>query len=213
MMAAPDPQKVKLLISRGADVKARGSSGNDALTIAAAYRNTSSSVRALLDAHAEVSPPEDAHVRRPPLVFASMTGDLTNVKMLLKAGADASEGSPVAEAITFGHTDVVRALIQAGADTSLTESSGVNLLHWATLTGRASIIPLLAKAGVPIDDKDKAGFTPLMYAATIDRGNTALLRALMIAGANPSVQSPEGLNAYEQADRFQHSEPSKSGKW
>src|SRR4030095_16508888 len=138
----------------------------------------------------EVSPPEDVHVRRPALVFASMTGDVANVKLLLKAGADASEGAPVAEAITFGHADVVRSLIQAGADTGLTESSGVNLMHWATITGRASVIPLLAKAGVPLNDTDKAGFTPLMYAATVDLGNSATLRALLAAGGGPSIPNP-----------------------
>ena len=134
-----------------------------------------------------------------------MTGDVANVKLLLKAGADASEGAPVAEAITFGHADVVRALIEAGADTGLTESSGVNLMHWATITGRSSVIPLLAKAGVPVNDKDKAGFTALMYAATLDNGNTELLDALITAGADPLIPNPEGRNAFEQATLFQHS--------
>jgi ankyrin repeat protein len=204
MMAAPDAQKVKLLLARGADVKARGSSGNDALTIASAYRGTTESLRLLLDAHADIMAPEDAHARRPPLVFASMTGDLANVKLLLARGADASADSPVAEAITFAHPDVVRALIQAGADTGLTESTGVNLLHWATITGRASVIPLLAKAQVPLNDTDKAGFTPLMYAATIDIGNTESLRALLAAGADPSIRNPEGRTALEQARFFKH---------
>jgi ankyrin repeat protein len=204
MMAAPDEQKVKLLLSRGADAKARGSSGNDALTIASAYRGTTASVRALLEARAELAPPEDVHVRRPPLVFASMTGDVANVKLLLSRGADPSEGSPLAEAITFGHADIVRALIQAGADTGLTESSGVNLLHWATITNRSSVIPLLAKAGVPLNDPDKAGFTPLMYAATLDYGNTTSLRALLAAGADPAARNAEGRTALEQARYFKH---------
>jgi len=204
MLAAPDAQKVKLLISRGADVKARGSSGNDALIIAAAHRGTAVSLRSLLDAHAEVSPPEDAHAHHTALVFASMNGDLANVKLLLNRGGDAAQGAPVAEAITFGHADVVRALIQAGADTGLTESSGVNLIHWATITGRASVIPFLAKAGVPLNDTDKAGFTPLMYAATIDQGNTATLRALLEAGADTSIRNPEGRTALEQARFLKH---------
>ena len=70
-----------------------------------------------------------------------------------------------AEAITFGRTDVVRILIHAGADTGLTESSGVNLVHWATITGRAGVIPLLAKAGVPVNDSGQGG----LHAADVCR--------------------------------------------
>jgi ankyrin repeat protein len=204
MMAAPNVEKVRLLLARGADVKARGSSGHDALTIASGYRGTAASLRALLDAGADVEPPHGVRVRRPPLVLASMNGDLSNVKLLLNRGADASTDAPIAEAITFGHADVVRALIQAGADTGLTEASGVNLLHWATITGRASVIPELVKAGVPLNDTDKAGFTPVMYAATIDFGDTATLRALLDAGADLSVRNPDGRDPLEQARHFKH---------
>lgn len=204
MMAAPNVDKVRLLIARGADARARGSSGHDALTIAAAYRGTAPAVRALLGAGADVNPPDRIRVHRPPLVFAAMTGDLENLKLLLDRGANPSADGPIAEAITFGHPDSVRALIRAGADTSLMESSGVNLLHWATITGRASVIPLLAKAGVPLNETDKAGFTPLMYAATIDFGNTAALRALLSAGADQTIKNPEGLDALAQAHHLQH---------
>jgi ankyrin repeat protein len=88
----------------------------------------------------------------------------------------------------------------------------VNLLHWATITGRPSVIPLLAKAGVPLNDKDKAGFTPLMYAATIDFGTSAVLNALVTAGADPFIVSPDGRNAFEQAERFQHSKVKANAK-
>src|SRR5262249_712458 len=40
MAAAPDAEKVRLLLARGADPKARGSAGADALTIATAHRGS-----------------------------------------------------------------------------------------------------------------------------------------------------------------------------
>jgi ankyrin repeat protein len=95
-------------------------------------------------------------------------------------------------------------LIRAGADVGLTEGSGVNLLHWATITGRADVIPLLARAGVPLNDTDKAGFTPLMYAATLDFGDTAALRALLAAGADRSIRNSDGRTAVEQARYLHH---------
>src|SRR5581483_4883186 len=64
MMAAPDPEKVRLLLARGADVRARARNGWDALTVAAGYRGTAESLRLLLDAGAEVDPPPAARASR-----------------------------------------------------------------------------------------------------------------------------------------------------
>ena len=67
----------------------------------------------------------------------------------------------LSRAVTFGYPDVVRALASAGSSTGVVESSGINLLHWAAITNRASLIPLLAQARVPINATDDYGFTPL----------------------------------------------------
>ena len=107
--------------------------------------------------------------------------------------------------MTFGYPDIVRALIAAGAPAKLTESSGINLLHWAVITNHPSVIPALVEAGVPINAKDGFDFTPLMYAATIDFGDTRSLQALLKAGADPNIRNAEGLTAIEQARKYQHS--------
>jgi ankyrin repeat protein len=204
MAAAADAEKVRLLISRGADVKARASSGADALTIAAAYRGTAASLQLLIDAGASLEPPEGVRVRNAPLVLASMSGDLENVKLLIARGAKPSENS-LSEAVTFGYPDVVRTLIAAGADTTMIAGSGMNLLHWAAVTDRASIIPVLAGARVPVNAVDDNGFTPLMYAATIDFGDADVLKALLNAGADKSIRNFEGRTPLDQARRYKHS--------
>jgi ankyrin repeat protein len=56
-------------------------------------------------------------------------------------------------------------------------------MHWAAITNRASVIPVLKAAGVPINDLDGAGWTPLMYAAAIDFGEKSTYEALLSAGA------------------------------
>jgi len=106
--------------------------------------------------------------------------------------------------VTFGYPDIVRALIAAGAPAKLTDGSGINLLHWAAIADRLEVIPALVEAGVSVNARDDAGFTPLMYAATIDFGGTASLRALLKAGADPNVRNGEGRTAAEQARRFRH---------
>ena len=133
-----------------------------------------------------------------------MTGDLENVKLLLARGASASEETAVSNAVTFGYPDIVRTLLSAGASAGFTESSGINLLHWAVITNRPAVIPVLVEAHVRIDAVDDFGFTPLMYAATIDFGNAEAVRALLEAGADRSVRSIEGRTALEQARFFKH---------
>jgi ankyrin repeat protein len=205
MAAALHAGKVRLLLSRGADPRIRARTGADALTIAASHIGTSPSVTALLDAGADAQPPEGVRVRHSPLVAAALAGDDQVVQLLLRRGAKPS-AQAASEAITFGHTDVVRTLIDAGADVTGVDRTGINLLHWATITNRAAIIPLLANARVPIDAIDDAGFTPLMYAATVDQGDQRTLKALLDAGADPAIKNDDGRTALQQARHFAHPE-------
>ncbi len=205
MAAALDADKTRLLLSRGADPTTRSQSRVDALTIALLHPGTADVVTMLLDAGAAVEPPEDMRVRRTPLAAAALAGDLPNVQLLLHRGAKPSLDA-VSDALTFGHTDVVRTLVEAGADVTGVDSTGINLLHWAAITNRASMIPILAKAGVPINAIDDFGYTPLMYAATVDEGDTDTLRALIAAGANPTLKNDDGRTPMQQAKKLGHIE-------
>jgi ankyrin repeat protein len=199
MMAAPDAEKVRLLLARGADAKAKTGSGVDALAIATSYRGTAGSVQALLDAGV----PASVRARHSPLVLASMTGDLANVKLLLAHGADPSPG--LSQAVTYGYPDVTRALIAAGASATVSESSGINLLHWAALTNHPEVVPPLVEAGASVNATDEFNYTPLMYAATIDFGDAEVVRALLKAGADPKIRNDKGRTALEQARYYRHS--------
>jgi ankyrin repeat protein len=149
-------------------------------------------------------------------MFASVAGDADNVSLLLSRGAhpnprpNAAGDSPISQAITYGHVAVLRALIQAGAKTDLVERTGVNLLHWAAITNRAAVIPELAKAGVDVNAIDEHGFTPLMYAATIDFGDTATLRALLASGADRRIKNESGRTPLQQAKRLGYAQLAKA---
>ena len=212
MMAAQDAAKVRLLVARGADVKARAASGCDALTIAVSVRGTAAAVEALLNAGAETQAPQGVRARNSPLLFSAMTGDLDSVRLLLAHDASPSAApapqanTPLAAAVTFGYPDVVRTLIAAGASVHVTEATGINLLHWAAIADRPAVIPILAKAGASLNAIDDNGYTPLMYAATIDFGDDAVLRALLSAGADRTIRNHDGRTALQQARHYGHAQ-------
>ena len=135
MMAAPDAEKVRLLLSRGAKVTAEG---RDHCGFLARHRGFAQGCYMESNADALKA-----------LERASMSGDIENVKLLLKNGAEPSAG--LSQAVTFGYSDLVRTLIAAGANAKMTESTGINLLHWAAIANRPEVIPVLAQAGVPIN--------------------------------------------------------------
>jgi ankyrin repeat protein len=216
MAAAPDEHKVAELVRRGANAKFRSASGYDALTVAATYRGSAATLRVLLDAGVGAEPPDDIKVRHTPIMFASVAGDADNVALLLSRGAhpnprpNAAGDSPISQAITYGHTAVVHALIQAGAKADLVERTGINLLHWAAIANRAEVIPELTKAGVDVNAIDEHGFTPLMYAATIDFGDTATLRALLASGADRRIKNESGRTPLQQAKRLGYAQLAKA---
>jgi ankyrin repeat protein len=96
-------------------------------------------------------------------------------------------------------------LIAAGASAAVSESSGINLLHWAAMTNHPEVIPVLVEAGASVDATDEFNYTPLMYASTIDFGDAEVVKALLKAGADPKIRNDQGRTALEQARFYKHS--------
>jgi ankyrin repeat protein len=216
MMAVRDPQKVKLLIDRGANVNARAESGIDALIVAARHRGSARTVRMLLDKGAKPNAENGVEVRNhaSAFFFATTSGDIEVMKMLLDAGARLDQqmkligtfdASPMNYAVTNNDLAAVKLLIEKGADVNeISLQDGVSLLSWAAIGNRAGIVDLLIASGAQINKVDKLGMTPLLYAASVDWGDTAVIQKLIAAGANTQLKTPEGRTALDLAQLYRH---------
>jgi ankyrin repeat protein len=201
MMAAPDSDKVKLLIGYGADVRAKAQSGYTALMVATTYLDTSRSVRLLLD-HGASARPGKVQFNASPLFLAAMAGDRDNIAILLSKAADPNRrmeiigmfpASPLFAAVPFGDPAVIQALLQGGADIHERDGDGMTALDWAVLAHRTEVVKALLAGGAEANAVDHWGFTPLLYAATVDFGDSEIVTELLKAGADPNIADKGGV--------------------
>lgn len=81
--------------------------------------------------------------------------------------------------------DHVRRCLDDGADPNADLPGGRGPLHWAAgQTHDVEVVRALLEAGAHLELRDASGETPLMYAAGNDRGNAAILNALLDVGAS-----------------------------
>jgi len=223
MFAARDPEKVKLLLARGADVNARAATGITALMVAARYRGNAETVRLLLDKGAKPNPEAEVRNDASALFFAAMSGDVQMARALVEAGARPDQkmtllGQFVSAPLIFtaSNDDVamVEFLLGKGANPNDVDTDGLTALDWATLTNHAGVVQALLKGGARVNHLDKFGMTPLLYAASVDFGDTAVLEKLIAGGADLKAKNKQGQTALDLARTFNHAKAASllSGK-
>ena len=214
MFAARDIEKVKLLTERGADVNARAAAGVTALMVAARYRGNVETVRLLLKKGAKPNADKGAEVRNDAtaLFFAVMAGDVQTARALVEAGARLGDRmkilgrfaqSPLLYA-TFLEPALVEYLIGKGANPNEVDDDKISVLSWASIANNAGMVQSLLAKGAQVNHVDNFGMTPLLYAASIDFGDTSVLETLIGAGADVSAKNKEGLTALDLAKSYRH---------
>ena len=88
-------------------------------------------------------------------------------------------------------TNVVRELLDRGADINLTNNDGNNALWFACFKNNLPLMGLLINAGIKIDNQNDNGVTVLMYAAS--SGKIDAVRLLLTVGANPNLRNLDDL--------------------
>ncbi|MBA3771283.1 MAG: ankyrin repeat domain-containing protein [Ramlibacter sp.] len=113
----------------------------------------------------------------------------------------AQDESPLMMAALKGHLELVRKLIDRGADVNKT---GWTPLHYAATNGHMPVIDLLLENHAYIDAESPNGTTPLMMAAHY--GTPAAVKLLLDAGADPKLKNQLGLTAIDFANRANRKE-------
>lgn len=165
-----DVNTVKTLLDKGVDVNTRDMDGNTALDFAAGEGHLEV-VKVLLDKGADVNV-KGKMLGFTPLMTATRHGHEEIVKILLDKGADVNA---ISGAVTFswtsfdgsssesgvrggwtaliiaaqeGNADIVKVLLQKGADVNIKDVNGDTALVWAEKNNYNEIAQLFKQAGV-----------------------------------------------------------------
>ncbi|OLQ11117.1 Kinase D-interacting substrate of 220 kDa [Symbiodinium microadriaticum] len=128
-----------------------------------------------------------SHAQRIELDDAARCGLLHEVEALLQLPMDPDVvlneygHTPLMQASGNGHVEIVRLLLEAGAQKDALDCDGTTALIWAAHDGRDSVVEVLLEAGVQKDIRENIGWTALMcYLEILSRtfsGKTALMLA------------------------------------
>ena len=130
-----------------------------------------------------------------PLFHASKNGNLRQLKLLIKAGANLNQMlkgvTPIFIAVMSGNLEVSKELIIAGADLANTNEAGIPLLHVASFNNHLQMIRLLLEVKVDINQSDRQGYTALSVAVAATRKDA--VTELITRGADINKGNQHGL--------------------
>ena len=146
------------------------------------------------------------------LVAACRSGDDSLVLSLINSGVnvnclvriDGREWSPLMMASGWGHTDIVKLLLERGAQIDLQNYAGQIALMWASIRGHTDIVKVLLERGAQVDFLDNDGSTALMWAS--GSGHTEIVKLLLEHGAQLDLQNYAGQTALMWASIGEHTE-------
>jgi len=107
--------------------------------------------------------------------------------------------TPLMLAVSNDKLQAFKCLWEHGADLSLQDNDGWNVLHFASRGGNPKIIELILSHVPSIDSKTKKGSTPLMLAVSSDK--LQAVKCLLEHVADPSLQTNHGWNVLHFASR------------
>lgn len=144
-------------------------------------------------------------------LFSAVKGnDINLANQLIKGGAnvngiDETGQSPLHHACYLGYVDIVKILINSGADVNKkVPERNLTPLYGATMNGDLDVVTLLVDNGAKINIKDDQGTAPLMAACWI--GSLEVVGYLITKGGRFNIKNDYGTNLLHyacQSDNFE----------
>lgn len=211
-----DTEKVKQLLSKGADINAPEPESGDTPLLAAIDKGQWATAEYLLKQRPDLSL-EDKNGNSP-LYLAVSRGDsaLAMVNLLLEAGApvelgpkhgDNAGATPLHIACATGANGCLESLLRHRASATKQLSSGATPLHTAAIGGDQRTIELLCKAGGSVTALNEDKRTPLHNCGIT--GNAKVAAALIQQGAPVDGPDAEGCTPLMRAVMKNHAEVAK----
>jgi len=195
-----DLETADLLIRAGAKVNLANDYGVTPLSLACTNRNAAM-VERLLNAGAD--PNAALSTGETPVMVCARTGNVETVKLLLSHGADPNaketqQGqTALMRAVAEKHPEVVRELIDRGADVRARSKGGFTALLFAGQQGELASARMLLAAGADVNEKTPTNGTALVVAAASGREEFGIF--LLENGADPNAADAYGVTALHYA--------------
>ncbi len=141
----------------------------------------------------------EAERREKELIDASVAGNVVAVKKLLDAGvninARGTKGSatPLIIAAERNQVDLLKLLLERGADINVRDEKWQSALFHATANDRPDVIGILIQKNADVNARDKTGRTPLMMACHDAREQ--IMDMLLARGADVKARDMNGNTA------------------
>ncbi|KAM0464930.1 hypothetical protein ACHAPV_001921 [Trichoderma viride] len=194
---------LEVLIKNGADVKKISKDEKTALHVVINADNDAAKwkllrawiahggdeglIRALLDDNKIQVDTEDEN-KQTLLFRALVAGHHDIVKLLIEKGADMEE--LLSWAARRGHENAVELLVENGANIAVKDTFGRTPLSWAAMEGHESVVKLLVEKGADMEAKDMCSQTPLSRAA--GSGHASVVKLLAEKGADIEAKDNSG---------------------
>ncbi|MBK1878823.1 ankyrin repeat domain-containing protein [Pelagicoccus mobilis] len=193
--AVGNAKAVRLLLEHGANPNHQTDFGTTPILAAVENAQSNEVIKLLLEQGADpLLTPE-----RSPLDAAASNGDLESVRLLLASGVPATN---VIDPAWRGYADIVKTLLDAGADINAPDQFSGNALNAALYGQKPEMAKFLIEQGVDLTTRAPRGpdETPtLLWAAYNIAGDSSVAELMLHKGADPNISSALGETALDWA--------------